>query len=380
MNIKLNEDQLEMVRQATRFCENELPMARVRAIFDDEQGFSDGDWQKMVEMGWSALLIPESYGGLGMGMLDMALVLQELGRTVAPGPLFSTVLLGAGAITEAGSETQKQKYLGGVAEGRLKGTLALSELESGADLGYIQMEAKHSGDGFILNGTKEAVPDAEGADFLICAARTEPGTEPAAGITLFIVDLPAKGVTITTLPTMDATRKLSEVEFKDVRIDADHILGIPEQGWGPLKSALQKAQVGLAAECVGGAERAMEIAAEYAKVRVQFDQPIGSFQAIKHRCAQMYVEVESARSLLYWAAWAQDHADAKEAALAASTAKVYCTEAYRNVAASAIQVLGGTGFSWEHDIHFYLKRSKANEVAWGDTVYHREQVIRLVSQ
>ncbi|TFG90580.1 MAG: acyl-CoA dehydrogenase, partial [Syntrophobacterales bacterium] len=167
--------------------------------------------------------------------------------------------------------------------------------------------------------------------------------------------------------------------FKNVSVGKEAMLGEMNRGWGPLRKVLQKAQVGLCAECVGGAEKAMEIATEYAKVRVQFDQPIGSFQAIKHRCAQMYVEVESARSLLYFAAWAQDHGDANEAAIAASAAKVYCTEAYRNVSASAIQVLGGTGFSWEHDIHFYLKRAKANEVALGDLAYHREQVIGLAA-
>jgi len=374
MDIKLSEDQLEMVRQARRFCENELPMTRVREVFEGKQGFTEADWQKMVGLGWSALLIPEAYGGVGMELLDMALVLQEMGRTVAPGPLFSTVLLGATAIAEAGSEAQQQKYLSAVAEGKKKGTLALWEAESGSDPDYIEMAAKAEGDGYVLNGLKEGVPDAEAADFVVCAART------AEGITLFVIDLPCPGVTITTLPTMDATRKLSLVAFKDVRVPSSQVLGRPGEGGAPLQRALQKAQVGLCAENVGGAERAMEIAAEYAKVRVQFDQPIGSFQAIKHRCAQMYIDVESARSLLYWAAWAQDHGDADEAALAASTAKVYCSEAYRNVAASAVQVLGGTGFSWEHDIHFYLKRAKANEVAWGDLVYHREQVIRLVEK
>jgi len=327
----------------------------------------------MVEMGWTALFIPEQYGGLGMGMLDLALVLQEMGRSVSPGPLFSTVMLGAGTIATAGSEAQKEKYLSGVAEGRLRGTLALDEPESGADPSCITMEAKRSGDVYVLNGTKICVPDAHAADFLVVAARAD------AGVTLFVVDLPAEGVTVTPLPTMDATRKLCAVGFKDAKLAAESVLGEPGKGWVPLQQALQKAAVGLCAECVGGAEHAMEIAAEYAKVRIQFDQPIGSFQAVKHRCAQMYVETESARSIMYWAAWAQDQDDAQEAAIAASAAKVYCTEAYRNVSASAVQVLGGTGFSWEHDIHFYLKRAKANELSLGDTIYHRDRVVGLTT-
>jgi alkylation response protein AidB-like acyl-CoA dehydrogenase len=355
-------------------------MTYVRAMFEDERGFTDTVWNKMVEMGWTAMLIPEQYGGLGMEMLDMALVLQEMGRAMVPGPLFSTVLLGAEAIAQAGSDAQKQKYLTAVAEGSMRGTLALYEPGSGADPGYVTMEVKRAGDGFVLNGAKVFVPDAHVSDFLVCTARTAPGSDPASGITLFVVDLPASGVTVTLLPTMDGTRKLCAVEFKDVRLGADNVLGDPGKGWEPLKRALQKAQVGLCAECVGGAEKAMDIATEYAKVRVQFDQPIGSFQAIKHRCAQMYVDAESARSIMYYAAWAQDHGDATEAAIAASAAKVYCTEAYRSVSASAIQVLGGTGFSWEHDIHFYLKRAKANEMALGDPIFHREQVITLMAR
>jgi alkylation response protein AidB-like acyl-CoA dehydrogenase len=222
--------------------------------------------------------------------------------------------------------------------------------------------------------------DAHVADFLICTARTEAGDDPEKGVTLFLVDTGADGVSASLLPTMDGTRKLCAVNFREVRVSRDGVLGTPNKGWDALRQALQRAQVGLCAECVGGAQQAMEIAAEYAKVRIQFDQPIGAFQAIKHRCAQMYIESESSRSVLYWAAWAQDHGDPKEATIAASVAKAYCSEVYRNTSTSALQVLGGTGFSWEHDIHLYIKRAKANEVALGDPVYHREHVVQLLTQ
>jgi len=314
-----------------------------------------------------------------MELLDLAVVLEEMGRTVVPGPFFSTVLLAADAIKEAGTDSQKENYLPGIAAGEIRGTMALHEPDGGADLGHIQMEAGADGDGFVLNGTKLFVPDAHVANFLVCAARTEAGNDPARGITLFLLDTEAEGISISLMPAMDGTRKLCAVEFSGVRVNGDGVLGIVNEGWKALRPVLQRAQVGLCAECLGGAQRAMEIATEYAKERIQFDQPIGGFQAIKHRCAQMYVEVESSRSVLYWAAWAQDHADPEEAALAASIAKAYCSEVYTNTAASALQVLGGTGFSWEHDIHLYLKRAKANEVSLGDPVYHREQVARILA-
>ncbi len=379
MDIKLSEDQFEIARHARRFCENESSIEYVRAMFEDERGFTDEVWAKMAEMGWMGMRIPESFGGLELGLMDLAVVLEEMGRGVAPGPFFSTVLLAAETLMRAGNEKQKAGHLPGIASGGLKGTLALHEPDSGADLGYVQMEAGEAGDGFILKGTKIAVPDAHVADFLICAARTRKGRRPERGVTLFLLDPRSPEVSIHTLPTMDGTRKACTVEFKQVRVGPEAALGEMHKGWKPLLRALQVAQVGLCAECVGGAKRAMEIATEYAKVRIQFDQPIGAFQAVKHRCAQMYVEAESARSILYWAAWAQDHADRKEAALSASVAKAYCSEVYRNCATSAIQVLGGTGFSWEHDIHFYLKRAKANEMALGDPAYHREQVVRLLA-
>ena len=379
MDIKLNEDQVEITRQARRFCENEAPMDYVRDMFEDERGFTDEFWTKMVEMGWTAMRIPETHDGLDMELLDLAVVLEEMGRTVVPGPFFSTVLLAADAIKEAGTDSQKENYLPGIAAGEIRGTMALHEPDGGADLGHIQMEAGADGDGFVLNGTKLFVPDAHVANFLVCAARTEAGNDPARGITLFLLDTEAEGISISLMPAMDGTRKLCAVEFSGVRVNGDGVLGIVNEGWKALRPVLQRAQVGLCAECLGGAQRAMEIATEYAKERIQFDQPIGGFQAIKHRCAQMYVEVESSRSVLYWAAWAQDHADPEEAALAASIAKAYCSEVYTNTAASALQVLGGTGFSWEHDIHLYLKRAKANEVSLGDPVYHREQVARILA-
>jgi alkylation response protein AidB-like acyl-CoA dehydrogenase len=379
MDIALDKVQMDIAKEARRFLDKECPTDYAREMFEDERGFTDEIWAKMVDMDWMRVRIPEPYGGMGMDQIDLTVVLEEMGRAVLPGPFFSTVLLAAEAIMEAGSDSQKERYLSGIAAGEIKGTLALHEPDGGADLGFIQMEARADGDGFVLEGTKLSVPDAHVADFLVCAACTKAGNDPAQGITLFMVDLSADGVSVSLLSTMDGTRKLCAVDFKGVRVSPEAVLGEPHKGWEPLRRVLQRAQVGLCAECVGGAQRAMEIATEYAKIRVQFDQPIGAFQAIKHRCAQMYVEVESSRSILYWAAWAQDYGDPKEAALAASVAKAYCSEAFTHVSTGVIQVLGGTGFAWENDAHLYLKRAKANEQALGDPIYHREQVAQLLT-
>jgi alkylation response protein AidB-like acyl-CoA dehydrogenase len=374
MEISLSKTQKNILKEARRFLKKECATDYVLAMVDDERGFTEDIWDKMAAMDWMAMRIPEAYGGMELEQIDINMVLEEMGRAVVPGPFFSTVMLAAEAIMEAGSVSQKENYLGRIAEGKLKGTLALYEPESGADPGYVQMEAQRDGDEVVLNGTKLFVPDAHLVDFMICAGRTE------QGITLFIVDTDADGVAVTPLPTMDGTRRLGAVEFSTVRLGPDSILGELHQGWGPLQRVLRRAQVGLAAECLGGAEYSMETATEYAKIRVQYDQPIGGFQAVKHRCADMYVDVESSRSILYWAAWAQDHAEENEAAIAAAVAKAFCTEAFTRVAGGAIQVLGGTGFIWETGMHLYLNRAKANEAAFGDPDYHREKIVQLLTR
>jgi len=379
MDISLNKTQQNITKEARRFLSKECPVDYVMEMFDDEKGFADESWKKMADMDWMAMRIPEAFGGMGLELLDICLVLEEMGRAVAPGPFFSTVMLAAETIIEAGSDAQKERYLSKIADGKIRVTVAFHEPDSGADLGYIQMPAQEEGGAFVLNGTKLYVPDAHVSDFLVCAARTAEGDDPEQGVTLFVMDLETEGISVTLLPTMDGTRKLSAIEFKDVRLDAGSVLGDLGNEWHPLRRALQRAQVGLCAECVGGAHRVVEISSEYAKERIQYDQPIGAFQAVKHMCAQMYVDMESARSILFWAAWAQDHGDEKEAALSASTAKSYCSEAFTRVAGRGIQVHGGTGFIWENEMHLYLKRAKANEMALGDPVYHREQVIRLLT-
>lgn len=379
MEIRLNDDQLEIARQARRFLENECSTAYARAMWTDELGFRNEIWQKMVDLGWTAMTWPEEHNGLGLTLGDLAIVLEEMGRVALPGPFFSTVSLFGETVLAAGRPDQQKHLLTKIAAGETMGTLALYEPDGGADAGYIQMPVTFAGDDYVLTGTKVHVPDAHLADYLIVPARTAPGSDISQGVTLFLVDKTSPNLEISRQPTMDGTRKSGAVTFHGVRVGAEAVLGAENQGGPALLKALSRAQVALAAETIGCAQKALELATDYAKVRVQFDQPIGAYQAVKHRCAQMYLEVESARSLLYYAAWAQDFADETEAAMAAAAVKAYAGDIGTRVTASAIQVLGGIGFTWEHDAHLFLKRAKANEITLGDAQFHREQLVRLAS-
>jgi len=379
MDITLSKEQKDIAKEARRFLTKECPFDYVQEIYETDKDLTDDIWINMTEMDWMAMRIPEAYGGLGMDQADLNIVLEEMGRAVLPGPFFATVMLAAEAIIEAGNDDQKSRYLPQISDGKIKGSLALHESDGGADLNYINLPVHGAGGNYVLNGTKLFVPSADVADILVCVARTKKGDDPTQGITLFLIDLSTEGVSVLQMPTMDGTRKLGAIEFKNVRLGAESILGDLHHGWKPLQRVLQRAQVGLSAECVGGAQRAMEIATEYAKARIQYDQPIGAFQAIKHRCAQMFVDSESARSLLYWAGWAQDHGDDKEAAVSASASKSYCSEAFSRNAGRGIQILGGTGFTMENEMHLFLKRAKANEMALGDPIYHRERIIQLLT-
>jgi alkylation response protein AidB-like acyl-CoA dehydrogenase len=378
MDFGFSEEQ-EMLRSSARdFLAKESPMTYVRRMMEDDRGYSDDQWNKMAELGWMGLILPEQYGGSGLDFVDMIVVLEEMGRVVLPGPFFSTVILGGVALLEGGSDAQKKDLLPRLAAGKLRLTLAQLEPNARWDADGIQLEAKKDGAGWKLNGTKLFVPDAHTADLLIVAARTTPGSKGADGISLFLVDAKAPGVSTTLLKTMDQTRKLCEVGFKDVVVGADRMLGGAGQGWKLLDRVIDRGKVGICAEMCGGAQRVLEMSVEYAKVREQFGKPIGSFQAIQHKCANMLVEVESSKSATYYAAWAVAN-DVAEAPLAAAMAKAYTSDAYRHTAGEGIQIHGGIGFTWEHDMHIYFKRAKSSEVTFGDATWNRELVAQLIN-
>jgi alkylation response protein AidB-like acyl-CoA dehydrogenase len=373
----------DLLRQTARsFLEKECPSTFVRRMMEEPAGTTDEFWEKLAELGWLGLVYPEAYGGVGLGFVDLTVVLEEMGRAVMPGPFFSTVLLGGLTILEAGSETQKAAWLPRIAAGEARATLALTEESGRWEAAGVELAAKAvrgGQDGYLLSGTKLFVPDAHTADVLVVAARTGKATkeDPQAGIGLFLVPADAKGVSVTLLPTMDQTRKLAEVTLSRVDVGPDALLGPAGAGWTPLARVLDRAAVGLCAEMCGGAQRVLDMCTEYAKIRVAFGKPIGTYQAVKHKCADMLVAVENAKSITYYAAWAVDEG-VPEAPLAASMAKAYVSDAYRKAAGDGIQLHGGIGFTWEHDLHLYFKRAKGSEVTFGDATFHRERVAQLI--
>jgi alkylation response protein AidB-like acyl-CoA dehydrogenase len=341
-------------------------------------GVSDDFWMKLAEQGWLGLVFPEEYGGAGLGFVDLTVLMEEMGRVVMPGPFFATTILAGLAILEAGSAAQKQEWLGRIAAGKAKATLAWTEPSVRWDAAGVTTTARAADGGFVLSGTKLFVLDAHLADVLVVAARTSEGPRPEDGVSLFLVPRGATGLEVKLLPTMDQTRKLCEVTFRDTRVAGDALLGARNGGWPTLAHVAQRATVALCAEMCGGAQRVLEMTTEYAKIRVAFGKPIGSYQGVKHRAADMLVDVENAKSLTYYAAWTMDE-HSTEAPLAASMAKAYTSDAYRKVAGAGIQLHGGIGFTWEHDLHLYFKRAKSSEFTFGDSTYHRERVAQLIS-
>lgn len=370
MQFGLTETQQVLKNSAREFFSAECPNAEVRRLMETPSAYDPALWQKMAQQGWTGIIFGEEYGGLGLGLVEMAVALEEMGRALLPGPYLSTVLLAGTVIDAAGNAAQKRKYLPRISMGETRATLALLEASARWDPDAVQMIAQPTAGGFALNGTKMFVPDAAAADILVCAARR------GADLGLFIVPRAASGLTITALPAIDETRKLYQVVLADVPVAEDDFLAIGDSARAALDRALAVATVALAAEMVGGMQRVMEIAVEYAKARKQFGKPIGQFQAVQHLCADMLLLTESSRSAAYYAAWALQER-APEADAAVSIAKAYASDAYREVGNRGIQVQGGMGFTWENNVHLYYKRAKASELMFGDASYHRERIARI---
>jgi alkylation response protein AidB-like acyl-CoA dehydrogenase len=378
MDFGFNEEQELLRSTARKFLENECSSEFVRKRMAEPAGVTDEFWAKVAEQGWLGLVYPEEYGGSGLGFVDLTVLMEEMGRAVMPGPFVSTVLLGGLTILESGSAAQRQAWLPRIAAGQVKSTLAWTEPSGRWDAAAVTTGATPVAGGWRLSGTKLFVPDAHLADVLVLVARSAEAKNAGEGISLFLVPRGAAGLEVKLLPTMDQTRKLCEVTLDDVRVGGDALLGAPGAGWAPLARVIERATVALCAEMCGGAQRVLDMTVDYAKIRVAFGRPIGSYQGVKHRAADMLVEVENAKSLTYYAAWAVDE-NAPEAPLAASMAKAYCSDAFRRVAAAGIQLHGGIGFTWEHDLHLYFKRAKSSEFTFGDATYHRERVAQLIS-
>ena len=378
MNFGFNDEQELLRSTARKFLENECSSEVVRRLMDGAEGMTPELWKKIAEQGWLGLIYPEAYGGMGLGFVDLTVLMEEMGRVVMPGPYFSTVLLGGLAVLEAGTEAQKKAWLPEIAGGSKRVTLAWMEPSATLGAAGITLEAKAAGGRHTLAGTKLFVPDAHTADAIVVAARSGSGKSPEDGVSLFLVPRATPGLEVKLLPTMDQTRKLCEVTLAGVTLGADALMGEAGQGWAPLARVLDCASVALCAEMCGGAQKVLDMTVEYAKIRQAFGKPIGSYQGVKHKAADMLVEVENSKSITYYAAWAMDERS-PEGPLAVSMAKAYVSDAYRRVSAAGIQLHGGIGFTWEHDLHLYFKRAKGSEFTFGDATYHRERVAQLVN-
>jgi len=376
VQLVLSEDQELIAKTALDFIAERSPVSRMRALRDsgDEAGFSRELWKEMAELGWVGIALPESMGGAGLGLADLAVVLEATGRTLMPEPFLSTVLLGGQALLEAGNEAQ-QALLAEVASGDKLLALAYQEAQSRYDLHSVQTRAQRDGDGWRIDGEKIQVLDASVADAVIVVARTAGSDLDAEGLSLFVVPAGTAGLSLTRQQRVD-TRGAAIVKLDGVRVGADALLGTEGEGAALLERVIDVATVGLCAEMLGGMQQAFEDTLAYIKQREQFGTVIGSFQGLKHRAARLFIEIELARSAVMAASRAIDEG-AADAALLVSAAKARCSEAYVQIANEAIQMHGGVGMTDEYDVGFYLKRARAAEMTFGDAAYHRDRWARL---
>jgi len=369
VSFAVSEEQQELGRSVRKFLADKAPISEVRRLMDTSPGYDAAVWTQMAsQLGLNGLIIPEEYGGSGFGYTELIIVLEEMGRALLGGPYFATVALATNAILATADHQAMKAVLPGIAAGDTIATLAVAEENGHWEPDGIQLTAIPAGDRFTLRGHKMYVIDGHIADVIITVARI------GGQLAFFAVDGSADGLTRTLLPTLDMTRKQARLDFADTPA---RLIGSPDVADEALATTLDQAVIALAAEQVGGAQRCLDMSVDYAKTRVQFGRPIGSFQAIKHKCADMLLEVESARSAAYFAGFAAAE-DSDERAVVASLAKSYCSEAFFHVAAENIQIHGGIGFTWEHDAHLYFKRAKSSELLFGDPAYHRELLAQRI--
>ena len=372
MNFGFSEEQELLRAEVRKFLDQNCPLEEVRKLSETPQGFSRSYWDRFAELGWVGLGVPEVHGGIGLGWGDLVVVLEETGRTLFPSPLIATSLASA-AIQAAGSEAQQARWLPGIADGSLIGTLAHLEDSDVLGCAGVELLARRDADAFLLTGGKHMVLDAANADLFVVPFKSGAGEED---ISLAVIERATAGLDVEPAGSIDVTQRQGRLRLDGVRVETDAILGEPG-GAAPLfERLLDCGAVAITAEAIGASEAALELTASYAKQRVQFDQPIGRFQGVKHPLAEMYVDIESFKSLLYYAAWALDNLP-EEASLAASRAKAYASEAFPRIGSDTVGLHGGIGYTWEYDAHLYLKRAKWCRPTFGDADYHYERVARL---
>ena len=346
----------------------------VSEMEEDEKGYSPELWKKMAGLGWMGLVFPPEYGGEGMAFLDLAVLIEELGRALVPAPYLSTVVYCGLSIIAAGTDEQKKELLPKIAKGDLIMSFALTEPSASWDPNGVAVKAAADGDDFVISGTKLFIQDAHIADYILCVTRTKEG-DGEDGITLFLVDAKSQGISLNPLKTI-ALDKQFEVVFDKVRVPRKNMVGELDKGWAVVKEILPKAILAQCALMVGGAQQVLEMTVNYAKERVQFGKPIGSFQAIQHKCANMATDVDGCRFITYQAAWKLS--EGLPCDLEVAMAKAWVSEAYRRVCAEGHQIHGGIGFIKDHDMQLYYRRAKTSELMFGDADYHRELVAQQI--
>jgi alkylation response protein AidB-like acyl-CoA dehydrogenase len=372
MNFGFTEEQELLRAEVRKFLDQNCALEEVRKIAATPEGVAKPLFDRMAELGWVGLTLPDRHGGIGLGWVDLVVVLEETGRSLFPSPLIATVL-GATAIELAGSEAQQKRHLPPIGSGRSVATLALLEANDRLDPAGIELQGKRDGAAFFLRGEKLFVMDAGSADLLIVAFRSGVADED---VSLALVERGAPGLAIEALETMDATKRMGRVRFDDVKVVHDALLGAPGSAWPVIARLLDCGAVAVTAEAIGAAEGALDLTVRYAKQRIQFGEPIGRFQGVKHPLAEHYVAIESVKSLLYYAAWMLDEQPA-EASLAVSRAKAWASDAFAGLGIDTVGLHGGIGYTWEYDAQLYLKRMKWVRAAFGDASWHLERVAAL---
>ena len=374
MDPRLSEEQEILQKSARDFLTDKCPRSLVREMEKDEKGYSPQLWQEMADLGWMGLVFPEKYGGGDMSFLDLAVLLEEMGRVLLPGPYFSTVVLGGLSILDLGTEAQKEKYLPEIINGKAVFTMALTESDGKYQASSIKTRAAAANGNYVISGTKMFVPDASVADYFLCVARTDDKAKnPEDGITIFIVDAGSPGIKKTVLKTI-AGDKPCEVVFKDVKVPEENILGKLNLGWAEVQKIIERAAIAKSCEMVGGMQVALDMTVAYVKERVQFDVPVGVFQAVQHHCVYMLVETEGARAAAYEAAWLVS--TGRPYSAEAAITKAFASDAYQRVVALGTQAHGGVSIIEDHDMPLYYRRAKASELAFGDARFHRKTVAR----
>ena len=377
MDLGLSEVQQMLKSSAQEFLFQECPLTLVRAMEDDTSGENDQLWRQIAGLGWTGVAFPESYGGTGGDFMDLAVLLEEMGRALCPSPFFSTVVLGGMTVLDAGSDAQKQDIVTRICDGQMLMTLALTEQTASYEAWGVEAVATRQGDNYVLEGTKLFVPDAHVADLILVAARTSGNDNPEKGISLFLVPSGTSGLSVTQLSTIASDRQC-EVVLNQVSVPASSLLGEVDQGWPILQRALERATAGKCIEMLGGAAAVVDMTVEYVKGRTQFGRPIGSFQAVQHHCANMATDVEGSRVVAYQAAWKVS--EGVPAQREVSVAKAWVSAAYQRVCSTAHQTHGAIGFTKEHDLQLYTRRAKIQELNYGDVNFHKDVALQYMER